>query len=112
MHFSRWRVVRDSVGEAAANPAGQGDESVGQIRHQGLPLMHRWDHMESGHAAMRQFLRFQSLWNHADPFAAGSQSGGGESSPHASPSAAVNDANIALSQQRSKRFSRTGACGV
>ena len=90
-----------------AEAAGERDESLRELGHHRLALVHRGDDSKLGKSAMRHFLLAQRLGNHADDLAARRVSRPRQHAHHPHPAAAKDHAIAALHQLECQPF-----CGL
>jgi hypothetical protein len=81
-----------------AQPAGQGDETVGQLGHAGLAGVHRVDHLEAGQALVAD-LPFEQRAGSPHHLAAGGQAGVGDDAHQADVAAAIHQLDAPLGEQ-------------
>src|SRR5690606_25117535 len=87
-----------------AEPAGQGDEGVGQFGHACLARVHTVHHFQVGQATVADFGSFQALRDDADDLATGIQCCIGDYAHQADSAAAVYQPYAPLGQVLAKCF--------
>ena len=95
-----------------AEAAGQGDETVGQVEHARLALVHVGDDLEPGQAGVGDLPADQLLGDDADDFAAGRECGIGDDAHQADVAAAVDQRQAVLRQARAQRRGTLGIDGL
>jgi len=94
-----------------AHAAGQGHETVGQVGHQRLAVVHAADHVQFGQACVGEFLGLQRRRDDADYLAAGRQSRVGDDAHQADVAAAVDNSEPAADGGDGKFAGRGGVLG-
>src|SRR5690606_3583679 len=92
-----------------AEAAGQGDETVGQVEHAHLALVHRAHHLQPGDVLVGDFPVDQLFGNHSDHFAAALQHRVSDDAHQADVAAAVDQLQAVVRDAVAKRH---GAFGV
>ncbi len=95
-----------------AKSAGEGDGCVGKLHHGDFALVHATHYAHFLYALMAQFFGQQKIWNHADDEAAVFQYGIGEYAHKADMSAAIDQADLALSQAFAQVLGSLSKCRV
>jgi hypothetical protein len=80
------------------DPAGQGDEGIGEVGHLRLALVHRADDVEFGEVAVELLQLEQPLGDDTDRLAPGRQGRVGGGAHQAASAAAVDEPDPALRQ--------------
>jgi hypothetical protein len=94
-----------------AETAGKGDEGIGKVGHEGLAFVHGGDDAEVFEALMGDFLRDERFGDDADDFAAGSERGIGDGAHQADATAAEDEADVALGEERAEIAGGPGISG-
>ena len=92
-----------------ADAAGQGDEAVGQLGHQGLARVHRRDDAHVGDAAVGELPRREAVGDDADDAAADGEHLVGEDAHEADRAAAEHDADPARDEPAARAPSPASA---
>ena len=92
--------------------AGQGDEAVGQLGHQGLARVHRRDDAHVGDAAVGELPRREAVGDHADDAPARGEGLVGEDAHEADRAAPEHDADPARDEPAGEGPRRLGVARV
>ncbi len=82
--------------------AGQGEEGVGQLGHEGLAVVHALDDVQLGELLVGELAFDERLRDDADGFAAGVAHGVGENAHEADVPGAEDQADAAPGQERAE----------
>jgi hypothetical protein len=95
-----------------AEAAGQGDEGIGKVGHEGLAFMHGGDDPKVFKAKMGDFLRNEGLRDDAGDFAAGGHYGVGDGAHQPDTAAAEDEADTAFGEQGAQIAGGRGVTGA